>query len=172
MVMRMLVVGGMEALADDVRAPDEDNPLGYYEFDRVKKLERDKSWLPNAKGKVVKTISMLLKHLPSEYSYTVIFMCRNLEEIIASQKQMLIRRGEPTDKVSDEDLQRMFKGHLKKLEEWLNTQTNFRVLYVKYKDILENPFLWSRKINEFLGHKLDEAKMASIVDSNLYRQRA
>jgi hypothetical protein len=171
MLMKMLVVGGMKPLTDNVRKRDEDNPNGYYEYDRVKRLERDKEWLPAAKGKVVKIISILLKHLPSEYSYKLIFMLRDLDEIIASQKQMLIRRGEPTDKMSDEDLAKTSKGHLKQVEEWLAKKANIEVLYIRYNEILRNPLVCSKRINEFLGNKLDEAKMASTVDINLYRQR-
>jgi hypothetical protein len=167
----MLEAGGMELVTDNRRKADEDNPKGYCEFERVKKLEKDKSWLPNAKGKVVKVISALLKHLPPEYSYRVIFMMRNMEEILSSQKQMLIRRGEPTDKVTDKDLAEMFRNHLRRVENWLDEQPNFKVLYIDYIEALNSPFDCSKRINAFLGNTLDDGKMGSIIDRNLYRQR-
>jgi len=97
MLMKMLEAGGLEILTDEIRKADTDNPKGYYEFERVKKLETDNIWLPEAKGKVVKIISMLLQHLPLNYVYKIIFIKRDIHEVLASQKQMLVRRGEPTD---------------------------------------------------------------------------
>ena len=67
MMMKMFEAGGLEPFTDNVRKADNDNPKGYYEFERVKKLEKNKTWLPEAKGKAVKIISMLLKHQPPEY---------------------------------------------------------------------------------------------------------
>lgn len=171
MMMKMIAVGGLKPLTDNIRIADDDNPKGYYEFERVKKLENDKAWLPDAKGKVVKIISMLLKHLPLDYSYKVIFILRNMDEILASQKQMLIRRKEPTDKVSDNDLAKMYRNNLQTIKTWLDREPNFEVLYVKYNEVLNNPVDSCKKVNEFLGNTLDVAKMASIIDKNLYHQR-
>ena len=92
MMMKMLEAGGLPPLTDSLRVADDDNPKGYYEFERVKKMpEGDKSWVEDAQGKSVKVISALLEHLPPEYSYRVLFMQRKVEEILASQTQMLIR---------------------------------------------------------------------------------
>ena len=123
MMMRMLEAGGMRILKDEIRKADEDNPAGYYEFEKVKELKKDPSWLENAIGKAVKIISSLLEHLPERYTYKIIFMYRNMEEILNSQRQMLIRRGEPTDEVSDEKMGKMFLKHLQKIEERLNKQS-------------------------------------------------
>ena len=104
MMMKMLEAGGMPVLTDSWRSADEDNPKGYYEFERVKQIKTDQAWLPQAQGKVVKMISELLQYLPPIYCYRVIFMRRKLEETLASQRQMLQRRGEPAPVVSDESL--------------------------------------------------------------------
>jgi hypothetical protein len=61
MMMKMLAAGGLEPLTDNIRAADEDNPKGYYEFERVKQIEKDRDWLEDARGRVVKLISALLK---------------------------------------------------------------------------------------------------------------
>ena len=37
----------------------------------------DKSWLPLAKGKVVKIIAQLIPYLPTNFDYKIIFMRRN-----------------------------------------------------------------------------------------------
>ena len=171
MLMKMLEAGGMEVLTDSIRTADADNPKGYYEFEGVKQLEQDQSWLEDAKGRAVKIIAALLKHLPPGYSYKVIFLRRNMQEILASQKQMLIRRGETTDSVSDEQMAELFRGHLKRVESWLDGQPHIDVLYVTYNQVLEAPLEHAQKINRFLGDTLDVEGMASVVDQSLYRQR-
>ncbi|MCK4396447.1 sulfotransferase [candidate division WOR-3 bacterium] len=171
MLMGMLEAGGMEVLTDYIRTPDEDNPKGYYEFERVKKIERDQKWMEEAKGKVVKMISELLKYLPQSYTYKVIFMRRKIEEVLASQSQMLIRRGKPTDAVSNEKLAELYRKHLKQVEAWIDKQSNINVIYVSYNGIVKNPVENAKRINEFLGKTLNVKNMVSVVDQALYRQR-
>lgn len=174
MMMKMLEAGGLEIMTDNIRKADADNPKGYYELEAVKQLDKsdDRAWLANARGKVVKVISQLLRELPANCTYKVIFMRRNMEEILASQKQMLIRRGEPTDRISDDELAKLFEKHLIQIEAWLKQQPNFDVLYVHYNDILKNPTEYTPRINGFLGDSLDVDKMNGVIDKSLYRQRA
>jgi hypothetical protein len=172
MMMRMLDEGGIPPLTDKMREADKDNPKGYYEFERVKKLdEGDTTWVEEAQGKAVKVISALLKHLPERYTYKVIFMRRKIEEILASQKQMLIRRGEPADSASDEELTELFGKHLAQIQAWIDGQPNVEVIYVSYNEVMEKPLEQSERINQFLGETLDVEKMAAVVDRALYRQR-
>jgi hypothetical protein len=171
MMMRMLEAGGVPALVDHVRTADEDNPEGYYEFERVKKIEHDTAWLDDARGKVVKMISALLTHLPPGHTYKVVFMRRKLDEVLASQRQMLIRRGKPTDTTSDEKMAQFFTNHLAKVEAWMAAQPNVDVLYVSYNDLMEDPAPHCARVAEFLGLPLDPARMASVASTRLYRQR-
>ena len=172
MMMKMLEAGGIASYTDNIRTPDDDNPKGYYEFERVKKLpDGDTAWLADAEGKAVKVISALLEHLPTDYTYRVLFMQRKMEEILASQKQMLIRSGRPTDKVGDEKLAEMYGKHLAKVKAWLDGQTNFSIVYLDYNQLLIDPQKYAGQVNEFLGNDLDPQAMASVVDTNLYRQR-
>ncbi len=171
MMMKMLEAGGMTPLIDNIRAADEDNPKGYYEFERVKQIAHDKAWLPEAQGKVVKMISELLRHLPGDYHYRVVFMRRRLEETLTSQKHMLIRRGQPTDLLSNEKLAELFQRHLDRTFAWLAQQPSFATLYVEYAEALQNAAAQTERLNAFLGNKLDVQKMIGIVDQALYRQR-
>jgi hypothetical protein len=172
MMMRMLDEGGIPPLTDEIREADKDNPKGYYEFERVKKLdEGDTAWVEDARGKSVKIISALLKHLPEGYTYKVIFMRRKMEEILASQRQMLIRRGEPTDSASDEELTELFGKHLAQIQAWIDEEPNVEAMYVSYNEVMEKPLEQSERINQFLDDTLDVEKMVRIVDQALYRQR-
>jgi hypothetical protein len=171
MMMKMLEAGGMQVLTDNIRTADADNPKGYYEFERVKQIEHEKAWLEDARGKVVKMIGALLKHLPQEYDYKVVFMRRDIEEVLASQRQMLIRRGEPTDTIDDERMAELFGKHVARIEEWIAAQPNMECRYVEYRNTLEQPQEEAERVNHFLGDGLNVEAMTAVVDPDLYRQR-
>jgi len=172
MMMKMLSAAGLSILTDDLRTADDDNPEGYFEFERVKNLKNgDLGWLVDARGKVVKVISYLLTNLPSDFSYKIIFMQRKLEEILASQKQMLIRRGETTETINDQEMANLFEKHLSKIQGWLAEQPNMVVLFVNYNQILKTPALEAERLAAFLGGNLNPQDMTSVIKENLYRQR-
>ncbi len=173
MMIKMLEAGGLNVITDNLRVSDEDNPKGYYELEKVKQLSKDnsKAWLEECQGKVVKIISQLLTYLPDEYSYKVVFMQRKMSEILASQKQMLIRRGEPTDKVSEEQLSMLFDKHLEKTKKWLEEKPNFDVIYVPYNDVIVNRDKYIDEVNQFFCGILNTDKMKCVVDEKLYRQQ-
>lgn len=174
MMMGMLEAGGVEILTDLVREADEDNPKGYFEFEPVKQLAKDrsKSWLEDAPGKAVKIVSELLKELPSDLSFRLIFMSRNLEEVIASQNKMLVRRGEPPAAGDDEKMMLLFERHLEKLKHWVDRQSHFEALFMGYKKVVEDPTGQAEQIKTFLQRELDLMKMARVVDRQLYRNRS
>jgi len=172
MMMKMLIAGGLEPLTDNIRTADEDNPEGYFEFERVKQLKDDYSWLQDARGKCVKIVSAFLKHLPQDFSFKIIFMRRKIEEILASQQQMLVRRGEPIDTTSDEKMRQSFERHLKDLESWLTAQPNIAILDINYNDVLAYPLPSIQMMKDFLKVELDADRMVGVVNKNLYRNRA
>jgi Sulfotransferase domain len=171
MMMRMLEAGGMPILTDNARQADIDNPNGYYEFEPVKQLSKDTSWLDNAYGKAVKMVYLLLYDLPRNHEYRVIFMRRKIAEVIASQEAMLRRQGKKSEGSDDTQLARLFHSHLQKLDAWIQNQENFSVLYVSYNEILNSPERIVMDIDRFLGHRLDTQAMAKVLDPSLYRQR-
>ncbi len=173
MMMKMLDAGGIPPIIDNIRTADEDNPKGYYEFERVKALDKgDTAWVADAVGKSVKVISALLRHLPSHFEYRVIFMRRRLEESIESQKKMLLRRGEDPNKVSDEEVLSLLRKHLDMVDQWLARQPNIRTLDVQYHEMIAHPAEGAARLNAFLGGDLDHQAMARVVDETLYRNRA
>jgi hypothetical protein len=173
MMMKVLEAGGMPVLIDGLRSADTDNPEGYYEFERVKELDKgDTAWVADAQGKVVKVISALLEHLPADYQYRVIFMHRNVDEVLNSQRKMLAHRGENTESVSDAEMADLFAKHLAKVKEWLRAQPNFAVLDIDYNAMLKDPEPYIRTINQFIDNTLDEVAMAKVINPTLYRNRA
>jgi hypothetical protein len=173
MLMGMLQAGGMAVLADAARAADADNPRGYFELERVKGLERDgdRGWLCEARGKAVKVISHLLKELPPENFYQVVFAVRDLDEVVRSQNAMLRNRGEPNP-VDDPKALDLYRKHLVNVKILLRTRRNFAVLEVPYGDAVADPAGVAARINRFVGGGLDTARMAAAVDPGLYRNRS
>jgi Sulfotransferase domain len=172
MLMKMLEAGGLPVVTDDLRSADEDNPKGYYEDERVKDLHQagDKAWLQDARGKVVKIISFLLKSLPADNNYQVLFMHRNLREIVASQNKMLVRRGERND-TTDERAVALLEEQVRDARFFLR-RPQFEVLEMNYGEILQGGRPQAQRITEFLGRPLDVEKMAQVVDVQLYRNRS
>jgi len=174
MAMQMLTAGGIEPFTDKVRAADLDNPSGYYEFERVKALkkEADKSWVQEARGKALKVISHLLPDLPDSNFYRVVFMLRDLHETFASQSKMILRRGEDPHQENEARVLGLYEEHLRTIQQWLDAQPNFEVLYTSYRDVVFDPRPAAVQICKFLRADLDVAKMTSAVKDGLYRNRA
>lgn len=172
MMMRIIHAGGIEPVVDHIRKPDEDNPLGYYEFEPVKKIKQDASWLKDAVGKAVKMVYRLLYDLPDAYEYRVLFMQRDLAEVLASQKKMLQRSGKTGGGISDQQMAALFAAELDKCQNWLAQQPHFRVLYIPHRRMISNPQPLCEQINAFLDGGLDVGAMTAAVDPALYRNRS
>lgn len=170
MMMKMLHAGGLEPISDGLREADVDNPNGYYEFERAKKIKADRDWLPDACGKVVKMVSMLLFDLPEDHHYKVVFMRRHMDEILASQSKMLDRLGTPSG-ISNDRMAALFGKHLEKITSWLATRGNIETLYVQYDEVLADPAPTAAALNRLFAGILDEQAMTSVVDPSLYRNK-
>ncbi len=171
LMMQMLDAGGVPLVTDGVRPTDADNLKGYFEFEPVKHTRTDPSWVGQAVGKAVKMIYMLLADLPSEYPYRVIFMRRELCEVIRSQQAMLARRGESGAALDPVEMVRVFERQLAKTDAWLDQQPAFEVLSVNYRDVIDDPQTQAERVCQFLATDLDVAAMCAVVDPQLYRQR-
>jgi hypothetical protein len=172
MMMRMLEAGGMPVVVDHDRKPDADNPNGYYEFEPIKKLKEDSSWVAGAVGHVVKAVYLLLYDLPTGFNYRVVFMRRNLHEVIASQDTMLRRSGSTTGSIDPGVLARHFETQIRRADSWLRQQPNFAVTYVNYADVVGDPAGTAAAIARFLDGAVDPARMVATIDPGLYRQRS
>jgi sulfotransferase family protein len=172
LMMQMLVAGGMAPLSDGERLADTDNPRGYLEWERIKQLPTDPGCIAEAEGKVVKVISRLLLVLPAGYEYRVIFMQRPLPEVLASQDQMLRRRGTYKEGVDPAAISAAFDKHLREVHAWLEGKSHLKVLKVQYHDVLQDPKAVAQKLTEFLSIELSQDAMIRQVDASLYRNRA
>ena len=172
MMMKMLVEGGLEAVTDGLRQADSDNPNGYFELEAVKQMgEGNLTWMDGSNGKVVKVISSLLEYLPPQHTYKIIFMERDLSEVLASQQKMLTNRNEENT-ISDDELKQQFQDHLKTVRAWLVRQPNIEVLYVRFNELITAPEPFCIKIVDFIGLPINKDDMLSVPNKKLYRNRA
>jgi hypothetical protein len=171
LMMQMLVAGGMTPLSDGERQADEDNPRGYLEWERIKQLPQDPGCIAEAEGKVVKVISRLLLALPAGHEYRIIFMERPLAEVLASQDQMLRRRGTYKEGASPAAISAAFEKHLREVYAWMEGKPHVKAMRVAYHDVLGDPKGVGEKLAEFLGIELNLEAMPRQVDASLYRNR-
>jgi hypothetical protein len=172
LMMQMLSAGGMPALSDGERQADADNPRGYFEWERIKLLPRQPDCIAEAEGKVVKIISQLLFALPAGRDYCVIFMQRPLAEVVASQSEMIRRRGTIGAALPPAALIAGLGAHLNQINAWLKDKPNISVHRVEHQEVLREPLRVAESIQEFLNCPLDVVAMSQQVDTLLYRQRS
>jgi hypothetical protein len=172
MMMKILAEGGLPVITDELRRPDPDNPNGYFEFETVRQMSAGNvEWLEGAGGRVVKVISALLEYLPPRYAYKVIFMERELKEVLISQRKMLDHRNESST-LSDEEMEIQLRKHLSLVKSWLVRQPNMDILYVNYNALVANPEPLCAQLVDFLSLPLNQAQMLAVPSRQLYRNRA
>ncbi|HVN20718.1 MAG TPA: hypothetical protein VMU05_18165 [Dongiaceae bacterium] len=172
LMMQMLVAGGMIPLSDGERTADADNPRGYLEWERIKTLPNDPGCIAEAEGKVVKVISRLLFSLPAGHEYRVIFMQRPLPEVLASQDEMMRRRGTYKEGTNPAAMAAAFEKHLREVYGWMDGKPYVKAIRVPYHDALKQSREISERLAEFLGRPLDIEAMVQQVDGSLYRNRS
>jgi hypothetical protein len=174
MLMKMVEAGGLTVMTDSQRTADVDNPKGYFEFERIKDLEKetDKSYVRQARGKALKVISFLIKDLPDDNDYRVIFMRRDLDEVLTSQNKMIQRLETDDASASHEAMKEAYRNDIVRTRLLCKKRPNFELIEVNYSAAVENPAATARAVNAFLGGGLDESAMRSAVDESLYRNRA
>lgn len=172
MMMQMLEAGGLPIFSDDKRSADANNEKGYYEHEAVKSLIQNKKWLPEAKGKVVKVVANLLPHLPPRFKYKVVFIDRDLHEVLASQHKMLHRMGKKSnDEVYPIGLMQAFEQQVSSAKQWASRQANVEIIYLRHRDVIDNPFGAALKLQDFFNNQLLPELMAQVVDSKLHREQ-
>lgn len=169
-MMQMLAAGGMPLLTDLERKPDIDNPRGYCEWEPIKLLPKQPNRIDEAEGKAVKVISQLLLSLPQGRNYKLIFMERPLLEVLASQDEMLKRRGS-IESGDPALLTAAFRNHMRELVAWLERREDIPVCRMGYRKVLTDPTGSAKAVRDFLDLHLNVEAMALAVDPSLYRNR-
>ena len=174
MMMRMLEAGGIPIMSDAERGADIDNPKGYFECERIKDLEKetDKSYVREGRGQALKVISFLIKDLPADNDYRVIFMRRNLDEVLSSQGKMIDRLGSSDSSADDEAMKEAYRNDIVRTRLLCRKSPHMELIEIHYSETVADPAASARKVNAFLDGRLDEAAMRAAVDKSLYRNKA
>jgi hypothetical protein len=158
LMMRLLEAAGMPVLTDNVRLPDADNPNGYYEFEAVKQVRQDPRWVPRARGCAVKMVYRLLHEMPREFDYRVIFMRRDLQEIVRSQTSMLKHHESALATQDEARIIMLFSNEIIRFEQWVAQQRNFRTLYISFRGVVYTPEEVLPQVGRFLDLEIDIPK--------------
>jgi hypothetical protein len=172
LMLQMLQAGGVPVLTDGRRAADEDNPEGYFEWEPIQTMAGRPACLAAAAGQAVKVVSPLLRALPADGCYQVLFMLRPLTEVVRSQLRMRARLGKGAG--DPRWLAEQLRQHLRDALAWLRTQPQVAVLPVSYGGLVGAAARWSARVVGFLGRERvpHPERMAAVVRPELYRQRA
>jgi hypothetical protein len=174
MMMKMLEAGGVPIMTDAEREADIDNPKGYFEYERIKDLEKetDKSYVQEGRGKALKVICFLIKDLPDDNDYRVIFMRRDLDEVLESQGKMIDRLGTTDSDADDEAMKEAYRNDIVRTRLLCKKSPYMELIEIHYSETVGDPAESARKVNAFLGGSLDEKAMRAAVDESLYRNKA
>lgn len=175
LMMQMLAAGGLPAKTDGLRTADDDNPAGYYEWEAIKKINRQPELFDEEQldQQAIKVISMLLPGIPRKHNYKIVFMSRPVEEIAASQQKMIERLGTEGSSQQLANIASQLSEHREQILEWLKSRKFIDLLVVDYPQLLAQPEAEAARIAEFLGDELipNASAMSGAIRPELYRQR-
>jgi hypothetical protein len=172
LAMQLLQAAGIEPYTDGIRSADVHNQKGYFESAKVLTLLSDKSWVSQATGKSLKVISTLLKYLPAEFQYRVVFMERSMDEIVLSQQRMLEGLGKKGAGIAPDRLAAIYAKELETVWAWMDKQENIEALRISYNALLERPLSVMPELIQFIGSRATPEELARVLDHNLYRSKA
>ena len=104
-------------------------------------------------------VAHLLPFLPAGEEYRLVFMRRDRNEVVASQRAMLTRLGRKGGSLGDAAPMQTYAGQL------------VQVMIVEYAEALCNPAGTAERLAAFLGAPFDAKAAAGLVDPSLRRQK-
>lgn len=167
LMMQLLNKSSLEILSDGIRQKDISNPEGYYELEAVKGIVRDNSFLKEAQGKVVKIVAPLPIYLDRTLNYRIVFMRRDIEEVLRSQEKMLNK-----DQTSErEKFRTIYEMHLNKTYQFFEANS-IPYIDIQYKQLLNDSQDELQKLIDFLDLSSSVDELLSVIKVDLYRNKA
>ena len=166
LMMQLLNKSSLEILSDGIRQKDISNPEGYYELEAVKGIVRDNSFLKDATGKVVKIVAPLPVYLDKSLDYRIVFMRREIEEVLRSQEKMLNK-----DQTSErEKFRTIYEMHLKKTYHFFESNS-IPYIDIQYKQLLNESEQELKRLIDFLELSTPIEELLSVINVDLYRNK-
>ena len=169
MMMQILRAGNVPTAFDDLRKKDENNPKGYYELEGgkiINKLMEKTFPIKEYEGIFIKITAFGLTFLP-EKQYKIIYMERNLDEVMNSMQKMAKIKPEESTEIKES-----FRKLNEKVKNDIQNREDIDVFFINYNNILSNPEENLQRLCDFLKLSENVVKdMKNVIDSRLYRQR-
>jgi len=165
LMMQILEDAGLPVAYDDSRKPDEHNPRGYYELSDGKiilELYNDEFKKENYVNKVIKITAFGLPMIEGT-DYRVIYMERDIYEVIDSQRRMMKNCYLPWS----EDLRILSKLNNETKEYLIENEIDHVI--IDYNKLMDNPHDEIKKLSVFLDKDMTDS--IRLIDKNLYRNR-
>ena len=183
LMMQILEAAGVPPFTDNKRQADESNCKGYYEHDKVASLlsNPDRSWIKEAKGAAIKVVVPLLAGLPPRLRkpnsepeplrYRVLFMERDMEEILQSQDTMLQRLGKsrPASE-KPADISKAYRQQERHAKSWC-VSLGVHAMSVSFQALVHQPDEVLPQLAGFLGMTDRLPAMRACIDPALHRAR-
>jgi predicted AlkP superfamily phosphohydrolase/phosphomutase len=172
MMMQVMEACGITPLTDGKRIADENNLKGYYEMEAVKKLHLDNKWMASAENKVLKVVASQLPYLPDRFRYKIVFMKRDLAQVVKSQTAMLQRLGKLPKDTAPLFLEQQLKKDFQRAINWINNRNHVSYIEINYSNWMKNFDDEWKKFAEFLDLETEKKTIISeIADLKLFREK-
>ncbi len=176
LLMQMLGAGGISLLYDSERLPDEFNPYGYYEHQIIHNLAKtsDISCLQQYKGYAVKIISPILVKLTITFPARIIYIKRDLQEVIVSQQKMSYKNkllNISSLSLDQKKLLNIFEKHTQQMMSFILHNPNLKLLEVNFSEVFSHSENIINSIDKFLDGNLERTGMKSVIKPELYRNK-
>lgn len=166
LMMQLCSAANDSIMSDSIREVDENNPNGYFEYESVKGIVKNNSFLKEAEGKTIKIVAPLITFIDLSLSYRVIFMIRDLAEVLQSQEKMLGK----DQKDQQEKLKMIYRMHLEKSKRFLESN-HIPFLEVNHRDLFTNPEKTLKELIHFCQWDVTVDALKKVIDQSLYRNR-
>jgi hypothetical protein len=165
-MMQLFKAANAEIATDAIRTEDENNPKGYFELEAVKGIVKNNQFLKDLDGKTIKIVSPLVTFIDLSLEYRVVFMIRDLDEVLQSQGKMLGKDQQD----QQEKFRAIYSLHVEKSRQFLRAN-NISFIEIQHRELLEDPETTLQHLIDFCSWKTPIDELKTVIDQSLYRNR-
>ncbi|MFM6935543.1 MAG: sulfotransferase domain-containing protein [Flavobacteriales bacterium] len=166
LMMQLCQAANDDIYCDAIRQEDINNPKGYFELEAVKGIVKDQSFLQNAEGKTIKIVAPLVTFIDLSFNYRVIFMLRDLDEVLSSQEKMLGKDQQD----QREKLKSVYQLHIEKSRKFLSAN-HIPFLEMEHRQLFLEPEQSLKQLIDFCEWDVTVEQLKKVIDGSLYRNR-
>ena len=164
--MQLFKAAKADIATDAIRTEDENNPKGYFELEAVKGIVKNNQFLKDLDGKTIKIVAPLITFIDLSLEYRVVFMIRDLDEVLQSQGKMLGKDQQD----QQEKFRAIYSLHVEKSRQFLRAN-NISFIEIQHRELLEDPETTLQHLIDFCSWKTPIDELKTVIDQSLYRNR-